>query len=159
MTLIRFIRATRFKKMVECTEDKMRLTEKYRLMLAGMSTSCEPLEILYTDLHKLILAPEPSLAREAISVLETAAWSAPLEAFEMPLASAFLKKSLQTTFPDHRQKYMKVVSHFFVRLRTVFAKDIKRYQPGGEMTEELRAKLWERLEPLAAFLKDIIEHA
>ena len=159
MTLLRFIRAARFKKMLECTNDKLCLTEKYRGMLKATSSDCLPLEILYSDLQKIILAAEPSLAREAISVLQTAGCSEPLAPFEIPLAAAFLKKSMQTTFPDHRQKYMKVISQFFIRLRTVFAKDIKRYKPGGDLTDEQLAELWKPLEPLAAFLKDIIDHA
>ena len=75
-----------------------------------LSADCIPLEIHYSDLHKTILASEASLSLEAISVLETSAASEPLKPFEIPLAKEFLKKSMQTTFPDYRQKYMKVIS-------------------------------------------------
>ena len=73
-----------------------------------------------------------SLSRESISVLETGAATEPLKAFELPLATEFLRKSMQTTFPDHRQKYMKVIGQFFIRLRTVYGKEIKKYQPGQQ---------------------------
>ena len=130
MTLIRFVRAARLKKMVDFTEDKICLTEKYLIELKAITDDCVPLEIHYQDLHQTMLSSEVSLSRESISILETGAASEPLKAFELPLATEFLKKSMQTTFPDHRQKYMKVIGAFFVRLRTIYGKDIRRYQPG-----------------------------
>ena len=48
-----------------------------------------------------------------------------------------------TSFPDFRQKYMKTINAFFIRLRTVHGKDIKRYNPELEVTnKELADKLW-----------------
>lgn len=55
---------------------------------------------------------------------------------------------------------MKTVTAFFVRLRTLFAKDIKRYQPELlETNAELHAKLWAPLEPIYAFLADVTHNA
>jgi hypothetical protein len=43
-----------------------------------------------------------------------------------------------TTFPDYRQKFMKSVMHFFIRLRTVYYKDIKKGNNVDVLVEFLR---------------------
>jgi hypothetical protein len=46
--------------------------------------------------------------------------------FEMSLCERFVKHSLRTTFPEFRQKYMKAVKNFLIRIRTACDKDIKK---------------------------------
>ena len=47
--------------------------------------------------------------------------------FEMGLCERFVKHALRTTFPEFRQKYMKAVKNFLIRIRTACDKDIKKY--------------------------------
>lgn len=44
-----------------------------------------------------------------------------------------------TTFPDYRQKFMKSVNNFFIRLRTVYQKDIKKGRPVEDLVKFLRS--------------------
>ena len=97
---------------------------------------------------------------ETVQMLETSAASESLAPFEISFASKFIKSSMLTSFPDFRQKYMKSVSQFFMRLRTLFAKDVRRYDPNlAETDPEKEALLWKPLEILYNFLEDITEYA
>lgn len=68
---------------------------------------------------------------EAFQLIESSVLSEPIHKFEYTFAYQFILSSMVTTFPDFRQKFMKNMSNFFVRLRTVFYKDIKKgiYDP------------------------------
>ena len=97
---------------------------------------------------------------ETIAILETSAASGPIAPFEFALASHFIKNCMVTAFPDTRQKMMKTISSFLVRLRTLYAKDIKRYEPALAETEpERHDQLWAPLNPLYGFIADVTEHA
>lgn len=105
-------------------------------------------------------ASDVKLVLESISILETSAATEPLAPYELDLASQFIKTCMVTAFPDTRQKIMKSISAFFVRLRTLFAKQVKKYDPA--LADADRAKhdaLWAPLEPLFGFLSDITSFA
>ncbi len=84
-----------------------------------------------------------TLVLEAFELVEASALSEPVHAFEFQYTLKFIKDSMVTTFPDYRQKFMKSVNNFFIRLRTVYQKDIKKGMP---------------VEDLVAFLKNVTEH-
>ena len=67
------------------------------------------------------------------------------------MANRFIKHCLRTTFPEFRQKYIKAIKQFFIRLRTASEKDIKKYvaSENGEMSDNVKQVI--------AFLQDIIE--
>lgn len=77
----------------------------------------------------LIRSPEVAIVLEAFQLIESSQVSEPVHKFEYAFALQFIKDSMVTTFPDYRQKYMKSVTHFFIRLRTIFYKDIKKGNP------------------------------
>jgi hypothetical protein len=52
--------------------------------------------------------------------------------FELELCSKFVKHSLRTTFPEFRQKYIKAVKLFFIRVRTAYDKDFRKYVGGAD---------------------------
>ena len=65
-----------------------------------------------------------------------------------------------TAFPDTRQKMMKTITSFLVRVRTLFAKDIKRYDPAlFDTNPEQHAALWAPLDPLYDFLEGVTRYA
>ena len=72
----------------------------------------------------------------------------------MRLAASFIKTCMVTAFPDTRQKMMKSVSAFMIRLRTLNSKNIKRYDPA--LADDT---LWEPLQPLFDFLLEITSYA
>ena len=125
-TLIRFMRVARMKKMLKFEADKAILTEKCQAVITAMSPSV-PFELVYADLFKAIKSPDTMIVLETIAILETSAAAGPLAPFEFELTSSFITTCMVTTFPDTRQKMMKTITSFFVRLRSLFAKDIKRY--------------------------------
>lgn len=59
--------------------------------------------------------------------------------FELDLCTRFIKHGLRTTFPEFRQKYIKAVKNFFIRVRTACDKDIKKYvtQPEAQPSKQL----------------------
>jgi hypothetical protein len=80
---------------------------------------------------------------DAFQLIEASNWTEPIHAFEYEFATKFIKDCIVTTFPDYRQKFMKSLHHFFIRLRTINYKDIKKNKP---------------VEPLVAFLTNVIDH-
>jgi len=97
---------------------------------------------------------------ESIAVLETSAASERIAPHELSLAAYFMKMCMVTAFPDTRQKMMKTVTAFMIRVRTVFAKDIKRYDPLLAATDKAKHDaLWRPLEPLYGFLDDVTRYA
>jgi hypothetical protein len=60
--------------------------------------------------------------------------SLPVTRFEVQICETFIKHGLRTTFPEFRQKYIKAVKNFLIRLRTTNEKDIKKYL-SGKITE------------------------
>jgi hypothetical protein len=157
--LIRFVRAARHKKMLDFTEDRMLLTDKYQELLGQMQSS-EPFVLMYADLEKLILSQEVTIALETIAILELTAATTALAPFEIPLVTKFIKNCMLTSFPDYRQKYMKYVTAFFIRLRTIYGKDVKSLTPEFEQqAPQIAEKLWNNIQPLTDFLRDISVYA
>lgn len=64
------------------------------------------------------------------------------------MCETFLKHCVRTTFPDHRQHFMKAIKQFLLRLRTTFAQEIKKYVGGAQKSDELQK--------LIDFLKTVI---
>ena len=50
-----------------------------------------------------------------------------ISAFEYEMCETFIKNCVRTTFPEHRQNFMKAIRSFMMRLRSVLSKDIKKY--------------------------------
>ena len=67
------------------------------------------------------------------------------------MCTRFIKHSLRTTFPEFRQKYIKAVKNFIIRLRTASEKDIKKFVSASEGVEPS-----ENLKNTLEFLKDIL---
>lgn len=97
---------------------------------------------------------------EAIAILEISAASGPLAPFEFSLAGNFIKRCMVTAFPDTRQKMMKTITAFLIRIRCLLVKDIRRYDPTlAETNPELHAVSWAPLEEFYSFLDDILTYA
>ena len=121
---------------------------------------CKPFELVYSDLDKATQSSDAKIVLESIAILETSAATGPIAPFEFTLASRFIKTCMVTTFPDTRQKMMKTITAFFVRVRTIYAKDIKRYDPAlYESNPEHHAALWAPLDPLYNFLESVTRYA
>ena len=71
--------------------------------------------------------------------------------FELYMCTTFIKHSLRTTFPEFRQKYIKAVKNFIIRLRTAADKDIKKY------LAPQAAPVSENLQQTLAFITDILQ--
>ena len=54
-----------------------------------------------------------------------------ISAFEYEMCETFIKNCVRTTFPEHRQNFMKAIRSFMMRLRSVLSKDIKKYIEDG----------------------------
>jgi len=156
--LMRYVRCARWKKMVDYTADRIVLLPKYATLLESMGETSAPFEVIYTDIAKIILSQNLKVSLECISVIETSAASEPVHAWEYEVAAIFLKNCLQTTFPDYRQKFMKSITVFFIRLRTVHSKELRKYDP-SKLPEEVLVKLRAPLLPLINFLRSIIEYS
>ena len=50
----------------------------------------------------------------------------------------FIKYCLRTTFPEFRQKYIKAIKLFIIRLRTATEKDIKKFNQTKVMSDSLK---------------------
>ena len=155
LTLLRFARAARIKKVIEFGNNAMTLNQATKDLL---TQQCEPFILHFRDLEKIILSPDVSLGLAAMALLETSAATEKLQTFEYSLALTFIKNCIQTTFPDYRQKFMKPITFFFLRLRSVFAKDIKKFDPSCE-NEQHKEKTKLTLEPLVKFIAEIIDYS
>ena len=58
--------------------------------------------------------------------------TAGVTSFELMMMERFIKHSLRTTFPEFRQKFIKAVKQFIIRLRTSFDKNIKKFVQSSE---------------------------
>lgn len=152
--LLRFIRAARIKKMLEF--GNLIISFKHTIDCKDLP-KCQVLSLAYSDLDKLIMSQDVKVAVEAISIIETSAPSEKVLPFEFALAAKFIKNACQTPFPDYRQKMMKPINFFLVRLRTIHGKDIKKFDPSA--SADLVAKTRKPLEPLIEFLQDIVDYA
>lgn len=140
-------------------ETKAELTQLHKEMLAKMDP-CLPLEYTYADFHKLVESSDIKVVLESISILETSKATETLACFEIDLAAHFIKTCMVTAFPDTRQKMMKTVNFFGLRLRTLFGKFVKKYDPALAQTNpQKHDELWAPLEPLYAFLLDVTSFA
>lgn len=59
--------------------------------------------------------------------------------FEIDMLREFVRHGLRTTFPEYRQKFMKAVRNFMIRLRISCEKDVKKYL--AEATAQPSAQL------------------
>lgn len=76
--------------------------------------------------------------------------TASISEFEFDMATRFIKHCLRTTFPEFRQKYIKAIKQFLIRLRTASEKDIKKYNASED------GYMSENVEQVIEFLRDII---
>jgi hypothetical protein len=97
-----------------------------------------PLYISYNDLMSLIESPDINLVLSAFEIIEASAETEPIHRFEFTFALKFIKDCMVTTFPDYRQKFMKSVNQFFIRLRKFYNKDIKKKMPVKDLIDFLR---------------------
>jgi hypothetical protein len=89
-------------------------------------------------LFALIESPDVTIVLAAFELVEASALSEPINGFEFRFALNFIKNCMVTTFPDYRQKFMKSVKQFFIRLRTVYQKDIKKGLPVSNLVQFLK---------------------
>jgi hypothetical protein len=66
------------------------------------------------------------------------------------MCETFIQNCVRTTFPEHRQHFMKAIKAFMMSVRTALTKDIKKYVSGEEEKSE-------DLERLVEFLRRVIE--
>lgn len=80
---------------------------------------------------QLILSEDFKTALSCIEIVaaETKA-SLAVSKFEFDLCTLFMKHGLRTTFPEFRQKYIKAVKGFMIRVRTANEKDMKKWAVG-----------------------------
>ena len=88
---------------------------------------------------RLVLSEDFKMALSCMEIVasETKA-SLAVSKFELNLTMRFIKHGLRTTFPEFRQKYIKAVKGFLIRLRTACEKDIKKCQDPADASEALR---------------------
>jgi len=122
--LVKFLYLARQKKMVTFTDTSIVLSKVHADHLASIKGPA--LQITFDDLLALIKLPDTQLVLDTFQLIEGPNWSEPVHNFEYTFALAFIHNCMVTTFPDFRQKFMKSLHHFCVRLRTVYYKDIKK---------------------------------
>ena len=76
--------------------------------------------------------------------------TAGVTSFELMMMERFIKHSLRTTFPEFRQKFIKAVKQFIIRLRTSFDKNIKKFVQSSE------TEIPQSLTVIHNFLKDTV---
>jgi hypothetical protein len=86
---------------------------------------------------KLILSEDYKTVLSCIEIVvaETKA-SLPVTKFELDICTLFIKHGLRTTFPEFRQKYIKAVKGFMIRVRSANEKDLKKWTPGTNAPSE-----------------------
>lgn len=127
MNLIKFLNIARGRKMTMFTDTHIQLTKVHADHVASVKGA--PLEIRQEDLLAIIKTPDSAMVLGAFELIESSALSEPVHSFEYTFAYTFIKNCVITTFPDYRQKFMRSLGNFLVRLRTVFYKDIKKGLP------------------------------
>ena len=80
----------------------------------------------YQDLMTIIKSPDVDMVLEAFEMIEAVAATEAISPFEYEFAFEFIKNSMLTTFPDYRQKFMRLVFSFFTRLRTSHERELKK---------------------------------
>ena len=94
-------------------------------------------------------------------MLKTTAESEEIQPFEYEFTLFFIQTCVQTTFPDHRQRFMRMLLNFFKRLRTIYGKDFLKwkktqaafdYEKSPEVVPEQFAALYR-------FLSQVCTHA
>ena len=54
------------------------------------------------------------------------------------MCEIFIQKCVRTTFPEHRQHFMKAIKQFLMRLRNTFSKEINKFVANEiEISEDL----------------------
>jgi len=66
------------------------------------------------------------------------------------MCETFIKNCVRTTFPEHRQNFMKAIKSFMMAIRSALTKDIKKYVSGEMETKN------HDLEQLVNFLRRVI---
>lgn len=74
-----------------------------------------------------------------------------ISSFEYEMCEAFIQNSVRTTFPEHRQLFMKAIRVFLMSLRTSLGQKIKKYVNGDE-------EKGEDLQRLVDFLARVISY-
>ena len=115
-------------EVVEGSDPAIRLEPKCQASLNALLPSLPDFCLSQSVFHKLILSEDFKTALSCIEIVaaETKV-SLPMTKFEVQLCENFIRHGLRTTFPEFRQKYIKAVKGFLIRLRTTNEKDIKKY--------------------------------
>ena len=90
--------------MIVFTETKFVLTQTFEDIHASIKahSPCQPFEIIYSDLEKIVQSSDIKVVLEGITILETSVATGPLAPFEYSLATLIIKKCMVTAFPDTR---------------------------------------------------------
>ena len=115
------------------TQD-IRLEESaQQALFALQKEGTPPFSILMSDLLKLVLTQNWKMSLECFQIvaqetkLEARDTNRLVSDFEYTMCETFIMNCVRTTFPDHRQHFMKATRQFFLSLRSTLTKDIKRY--------------------------------
>lgn len=129
--VITLLKIARHNKMLVIDEDgddpAIKLEPKCQASLRALVPTLPDFSISQSLFHKLILSEDFKIVLSCIEIVsaETKA-SLPVTKFELQLCDTFIRHGLRTTFPEFRQKYIKAVKNFLIRLRTTNDKDIKK---------------------------------
>ena len=109
-------------------DSDIRLEPKCQDALRLLRPDLQDFRLPQEVLKRLVLSEDFKTALACVEIIasETKA-SLAVTKFELYMCTTFIKHSLRTTFPEFRQKYIKAVKNFIIRLRTAADKDIKKY--------------------------------
>jgi len=96
---------------------------------AVLKLNCDaPASLLtFDDCKKLLSTENFHQSIEYLHLIETAAEVEEVLGFDYEMATFYMFNCMQTTFPDHRQKFMRIFLVFTFRLRANYAKDIRKF--------------------------------
>jgi hypothetical protein len=140
ITLLKIARHNKMLVIDEEGEDpSIRLEPKCQAALNALLPTLPDFRLSQSLFHKLILSEDFKIVLSSIEIVaaETKA-SLPITKFEMKLCDTFIRHGLRTTFPEFRQKYIKAIKNFLIRLRTTNDKDIKKGTTSPALTEAIR---------------------
>ena len=112
--------------LIDDIDHTIRLDPKYQQSLKQFNLT--EFRVEQSLLLKLVMSEDFKVCLDCVEVVAMEQKvSQGIVEFEFEIMDRFVRGCLRTTFPEFRQKYMKAVKMFLIRMRTSVDKDIKKY--------------------------------
>eukprot|EP00347_Sterkiella_histriomuscorum_P008658 403344256 len=151
LTLMKIARSNKM-LIIDDSDHTIKLEKKCQDSLNQLKPELPDFKFPQEYLLKLVMSENFKTCLDTIEIvaMEVKATSL-VSQFEFQMADRFIKHCLRTTFPEFRQKYIKAIKTFIIRLRTSTEKDIKKY-----VSSEEGQPIPQSVEQVISFLRDTI---